>query len=140
MNIQDFIIEATKSISHEVLKRNKFTISQIGRVININSKSRVTIVEINGLEVKCILPINMARYVTHGDIVVVQDLHNNGAYMVIHGVIKGSGNNTGGGGNTIIHIYDTVSNTVVSSVMQVWNVATNSVVSATFKVEQGSES
>lgn len=132
MNIQDFIIEATKSISNDVLKRNNFTISHIGKVESINSETRVSIVSIEGARVKCTLPINMVRYVTVGDIVVVQDLHNNKSYMVIHGVIKGSKGNVG---NTVIHVYDTVTDTVISSVMQVWDSSTNSIVSTTFKVE-----
>lgn len=132
MNIQDFIVEATKRISAEHFKRANFTKSHVGRVESIDDTGGAVAL-INNASIKCILPVNMLRYVAVGDIVVVQDLHNNRSYMVIHGVIKGSGK--GIGGNIIVHIYDIENNNVVSSAMQVWDESKNSIVSTTFKIE-----
>lgn len=128
MEINDFIIEATKSISADVLKRNNFTKSYIGKVVSINGNKAV--VTINLSDNKCILPVNMKRFINEGDTVVVQDLQNNKAYMVIHGVIK-----KGEMSNTIIHIFDTINNVVVSSVLEVWDELKNEVVSTTFVVD-----
>lgn len=134
MNIQDFLIEATKSIARDKLDKTQFTKSFIGTVTQIfdNGECFITI---NGVESKCFIPLNMKHLIAVTDIVVVQDLYNDKTRRIVHGVVKGSGNsgeNGGNVGNTIIHIYNIDTNTVVSSVMQVWNEDTNSVVSETF--------
>jgi len=130
MDIQDFLIEATKRIASEKINKTQFTKSFIGTVSQIFEDGNC-LIEISGVDLKCFIPLNMRHLVTVKDIVVVQDLFNDRTQRIVHGVVKGSGNG-GDGNNTNIHIYNIDTNTVVSSVMQVWNEDTKKEVSTTF--------
>ena len=131
MNIQDFLIEATKRIASEKIDKTQFTKSFIGKVNEIFEDGSC-LIEIDGVDSKCFIPVNMRHLVAVTDVVVVQDLFNDRTQRIVHGVVKGSGNGGGVGECTNIHIYNIDTNTVVSSVLQVWNDDTQKVVSTTF--------
>lgn len=122
MNIQDFLIEATKSIAREKIDKTQFTKSYIGTVLRILEDGEC-FVEINGVEQKCFIPLNMKHFVSSSDVVVVQDLFNDKTRRIVHGVVRGNSN---------IHIYNIITDTVVSSVLQIWNEDTGVASSTTF--------
>lgn len=131
MEIQDFLIEATKSIAREKLDKTQFTKSYVGLVVDMLLDGEC-VVKVNEDRLKSFIPLNMRRFVAKGDYVVVQDLFNDRVNRIVHGVIKGSyngGNGDGGGSSTNIHIYNINTGEIVSSVFQVYNVATSQVVS-----------
>lgn len=131
MNIQDFLIEATKSIAKEKLDKTQFTKSYVGLVVNMLPDGEC-IVKVNEDSLKSFIPLNMRRFVSKGHYVVVQDLFNDRVNRIVHGVINGRYNGGDGGDGEIstnIHIYNVDTGEVVSSVFQVYNVANGQVVS-----------
>lgn len=129
IDIQEFLLEATRTIAKEKIDRTQFTKSYTCKVVSIEQDYTCTVSLSHGFDVKAIIPLSMRQFVNKGDIVVVQDLYSNGVERLIHGVVNFYETENKG-----IHVYNPVTNEVVSSVFQVYNIMTKQVVSDKIKV------
>jgi tRNA 2-selenouridine synthase SelU len=124
---EEGIIESIRTIAGERLRNVNFTKSFTGIVKDIQGLK--AIVEINGSDSECIIPHNLRSYIEQDDIVIVQDVFNNMVKRIIQGTISSTRKN-------MFHIYDPTTDTIVSSVLQLWDEETNQVVgNVIFEIE-----
>jgi len=111
-DIQKSLIEAINIVAGERLKNVNFTKSFTGIVREVNGLT--CIVEILDSNTECIIPHNLSSFIGKDDIVIVQDIQNTNRQRIVQGVISSINKD-------MFHIYDTVTDTVVSSVEQLWD-------------------
>jgi hypothetical protein len=127
-DIQNSIIEAIQIIAKERLKNVNFTKSYTGIVKTIDFENNKAMVEIFADNYECIVPHNLSSFIDKDDIVIVQDINNNKFKMVIQGVISSTNKD-------MFHIYDPVTDEIISSVLQLWDEDTKEVINVTFEIE-----
>lgn len=126
MDIQSKLIETIQLITGEKLKNVNFTKSYTGIVRSIKGSN--AIVEIFENELECTIPHNLLSFVDIDDIVIVQDIANNGIKRIIQGVISSLNKD-------MFHIYDPVANEIVSSIMQLWDEELQQPIEIVFEME-----
>lgn len=129
-DIQNSIIESIQILAGETLKNVSFTKSYTGIVKSIDFENRTCMVEIYESESEAIVPHNLASFIDVDDIVIVQDIGNNKFTKVVQGVISSVNAEKG-----MFHIYDSVTDTIVSSVLQLWDEETQQAINVTFEIE-----
>jgi hypothetical protein len=113
-DIQNSIIESIKIIAGERLKNINFTKSFTGMVKDIDLNNLICTVEVNGNNTECIIPHNLANYIWVDDIIIVQDISNNKRQKIVQGVISSKNRD-------MFHIYDPDTDTIISSIEQLWD-------------------
>lgn len=126
--IQNSILEAVKILATEKLKSINFTKSYTGIVKSIDFDKLTCVVEALGSEGECTIPHNLANFIDKDDIVIIQDINNDNKQKIVQGVVAST--------NTeMFHIYDPSTDTIVSSVMDLWDEETQQVINVTFELE-----
>jgi hypothetical protein len=127
-DIQNSIIEAIQIVAGERLRNVNFTKSYTGIIKSIDFENNKGIVEIYESEYECIIPHNLTSFVDKDDIVIVQDIDNNRFKYVVQGVISSTNKD-------MFHIYDTIEDKIISSVLQLWDEETQQAINVTFELE-----
>lgn len=115
-NVQNSLISTIQTVAGEQIRNINFTKSFTGIVKKIDGLSCV--VEIFGSDSDCIIPHNLLPFIDKDDIVIIQDIANNGIKRIVQGVISSLHKD-------MFHIYDPIENRIVSSVMRLWDEETN---------------
>ncbi len=80
-NYEQSLVEGIEIIVKQAIKDTPYTSSHVGRVLKL--KGLEATVDVNGVEIGCYLLEHMSGQVGVDDIVVVQDLFNNGSSKYI---------------------------------------------------------
>lgn len=124
--LQNSLIETIKIVAGERLKNVNFTKSYTGLVKEMYDN--VAVVEIFESDYECMIPHNLSSYIEKNDIVIVQDISNNRFKKIVLGVISSLNKD-------MFHIYDTTTDTIVSSVLQLWDEDLQKEINIVFEIE-----
>lgn len=125
-NIQESILSTIELIAGERLKNVNFTKSYTGIVRERNGLK--CIVEIFDSNYECIVPHNLSSFIDIEDIVIVQDIYNNGLKRIVQGVISSLNKD-------MFHIYDPIEDRIVSSILQLWDEELQKPINITLELE-----
>ncbi|MDY7043701.1 hypothetical protein RVS70_05730 [Virgibacillus sp. M23] len=125
-SLQDSILKSIDILVKENIKNTKYTASNVGLVKSIAGFDCT--VEIQGVELSCILFEHLHDWIQVDDIVIVQDLYNDSSKKTIVGKI-------GTSRPTSFTIFDTEKGRSISGVEQVYDTSNNEVVDAVLDIE-----
>jgi hypothetical protein len=130
LEMQDSLIQSIQIIAGERLNNVSFTKSYTGIVQGIDFENNKCQVSFYGDSHECIIPVNLSSFVDVSDIVIVQDIDGKGITRIVQGVISSVNEDKG-----MFHIYDPETDTIISSVLQLWDEELQMAINVVFELE-----
>lgn len=112
IELQSFIFDSILETTTSILNSSNITTMKKGVVTSLENDDGKGNVLIGEDLFSCIIPSSLKSYIYNGDIVLVEEVKNSKDRFVI-GCISRDGNSSN------IHIFDTVSQTIISTLLSV---------------------
>lgn len=125
MNNAESILEAINNLIQTIIKESDVTLNRIG--VLQSREGNIAEVKIGEDTYSCLIPKSVENYIYDGDILLISILPKENSRFVLGVINRGEG-------ASVFHIYDTVTDSIISTSLSLIDSTTNEVINTSLEI------